>query len=75
MGKYEHNHSVFSYDLVDWSEKKNRFILTNRNGTIKAVDGLKEIYLTYKGELIGVMGKGYIQLNFDKFTTVSNEKE
>lgn len=31
--------------LVDWSEKKNRFILTNGNGTVKTAKNLKKYIL------------------------------
>ena len=41
----------------------------------KVVDGLKEIHLIYKGELIGVIGKGYIEFHFDKFKSIPEEKE
>lgn len=43
--------------------------------TFEIVDGLKEIRLTYKGELIGVIGKGYIEFHFDKFKSIPEEKE
>lgn len=77
---------VYANDFKQLSSKlaenisRDLFLLMNDwkkygKATFKVVDGLKEIHLTYKGEPIGVMGEGYIQLNFDKFTTVTEEKE
>ena len=43
--------------------------------TFEIIDGLNEIHLIYKGELIGVMGEGYIEFHFDKFKSIPEEKE